>query len=118
MALPRLACLTAVLGLLTGLDTPRPHPAAPRRARATPHARQVPEARLIDSLVARMTLEEKLGQLNLVAGVSDTAATADLALVRQGRVGGFLSIFGAGATPSVQRLPVQQSPLRLPPLLA
>src|SRR5260370_34909723 len=102
MALPRLACLTAVLGLLTGLDTPRPHPAAPRRARATPHARQVPEARLIDSLVARMTLEEKLGQLNLVAGVSDTAATAALPRGRQRRLGGFLSRLCAGATAGVR----------------
>jgi beta-glucosidase len=64
-----------------------------------------------------MTLEEKLGQLNLVAGVSDTAATADLALVRQGRVGGFLSVFGAGATHAAQRVAVEQSRLGIPLLL-
>lgn len=72
---------------------------------------------MIDSLLGRMTLEEKLGQLNLVAGVSDTAATADLALVRQGRVGGFLSVFGAGATRIAQRVAVEQSRLGIPLLL-
>src|SRR5260370_34024640 len=98
MALPRIAWLPAVLGLLTGLDTPRSHPPATRRAHATRPATQVPEARLIDSLLARMTLEQMLGQLNRVAGVSETAATADLALVRQGLVGGFLRVFGAEGT--------------------
>src|SRR5260370_38178502 len=88
MALPRIAWLPAVLGLLTGLDTPRSHPPATRRAHATRPATQVPEARLIDSLLARMTLEEKLGQLNPVAGLSDTAATADDAPARERREGG------------------------------
>src|SRR5260370_16703319 len=117
MAPPRIVFLAGVLGLLTGLDTPRRHPPAPRRAGATPHTRQVPEARLIDSLLAAMTFEEKLGQLTLGAGVSDPAATADLALVRQGRVGGFLSVFGAGATRTAQRVAVEQSRLGIPLLL-
>jgi beta-glucosidase len=117
MALPRIAVLTALLGLSTGPDTPRPRLPPPRRAHATPPVQQVPQARLVDSLLARMTFEEKLGQLNLVAGVSDTAASADLALVREGRVGGFLSVFGARATQAAQRVAVEQSRLRIPLLL-
>ena len=47
--------------------------------------------RRIDSLLARMTLEEKLGQLNLPS-VDNRPSPAQLELVRKGLVGGFLNL--------------------------
>ena len=76
-----------------------------------------PRERLVDSLLARMTLEEKLGQLNVIAGDHDTATAAQLALVRAGRVGGFLGVAGATATHEAQRVAVEESRLKIPLLL-
>ena len=74
--------------------------------------------RLVDSLLERMTLEEKLGQLNLIAaGEHGTASAAQLALVRQGRVGGFLGVVGATPTREAQRVAVEESRLKIPLLL-
>jgi len=73
-----------------------------------------PRERLVDSLLARMMLEEKLGQLNVIAGDHDTATAAQLALVRAGRVGGFLGVAGATATHEAQRVAVEESRLKIP----
>jgi beta-glucosidase len=72
--------------------------------------------RLIDSLVARMTLEEKLGQLNLPS-VDGRASAAQLDLVRKGLVGGFLNCTGAAATREAQHVAVTESRLHIPLLL-
>src|SRR5262245_24148130 len=45
----------------------------------------------IDSLIARMTLTEKLGQLNLLS-VNGRPSPEQLDLVRQGKVGGFFNL--------------------------
>ena len=71
------------------------------------------DAQSLDSLLARMTLEEKLGQLNLLsAGGKTTPEQA--ALVRRGLVGGFLNVVGAENTAAVQRVAVNESRLRIP----
>src|SRR6266545_2351855 len=72
--------------------------------------------RKIDSLLARMTLEEKLGQLNLLS-VDNRPNKKQLALVRQGKVGGFLNLTGAAATREAQRVAVTESRLKVPLLL-
>jgi beta-glucosidase len=72
--------------------------------------------RLIDSLLARMTLEEKLGQLNLPS-VAGQPSPEQLDLVRQGLVGGFLNCTGAAATREAQRVAVTESRLHIPLLL-
>ncbi len=77
---------------------------------------QTPADRLIDSLLARMTLEEKLGQLNLPP-VFGRLSPAQTDMVRRGLVGGFLGFDGAEATRDVQRLAVEQSRLHIPLLL-
>ena len=64
-----------------------------------------------------MTLEEKLGQLNVIAGDHDSATAAQLALVRTGRVGGFLGVVGAAHTHDAQRVAVEESRLKIPLLL-
>ncbi len=93
-----------VLAVLGGLRLP-----APVAAQATSERR-------INSLLARMTLEEKLGQLNLLS--ADGRATPEQGeLVRRGLVGGFLNIHGADAARDIQRVAVEQSRLRIPLLL-
>src|SRR5438105_3779741 len=57
----------------------------------------------IDSLLARMTLEEKLGQLNQLS-VNQQPTPEQLALVRKGLVGSFLNLTGAAATRDAPRL--------------
>src|SRR5213592_1783816 len=84
---------------------------------AAPAAAQRPALeRRIDSLLARMTLEEKLGQLNLPS-VDDRPTAAQLELVRKGLVGGFLNLTGAAATRETQRVAVTESRLGIPLLL-
>src|SRR5947209_7164495 len=73
-------------------------------------------ARKIDSLLSRMTLEEKLGQLNLLS-FDDRSTPAQLDLVRRGLVGGFLNLTGATATREAQHVAVTESRLRIPLLL-
>jgi beta-glucosidase len=76
----------------------------------------------IDALLAQMTLEEKVGQLNqyansidLTGPASNTAAAArrrdDIA---QGRVGSMLNVRGAEATRATQRIAVEGSRLHVP----
>jgi beta-glucosidase len=73
-------------------------------------------ARTIDSIVVRMTLEEKLGQLNLLS-VNDRPSPAQLDLLRRGLVGGFLNLTGATATREAQQVAVTESRLKIPLLL-
>lgn len=78
--------------------------------------------RLLDSLLARMTLEEKLGQLNQPAGPgSDTGPAAragTVAEIRAGRIGSFLGVYGAAHTRGLQRVAAEESRLRIPLLFA
>jgi len=92
---------------LVALSPAAPSPAAAQRAAP---------GRLIDSLVARMTLEEKLGQLNLPS-VDNQPSPAQLEQVRKGLIGGFLNLAGAQATRDAQRIAVTESRLHIPLLL-
>src|SRR5205807_9419563 len=57
----------------------------------------------IDSLIARMTLEEKLGQLNQLS-VDGQPNAEPMALVRKGLVGSLFNLTGAAATHDAQQL--------------
>ena len=74
--------------------------------------------RFIDSLMVRMTLEEKLGQLNLpVSGdiVTGQAGSSDIGKkVREGQVGGLFNIKGVDKIRAIQEIAVRQSRLRIP----
>ncbi len=83
---------------------------------AAPLAAQAPFERRIDSLLARMTLEEKLGQLNLPS-VFGRVSPAEIEMVRRGQVGGFLNLDGPEAARDIQRVAMQESRLRVPLLL-
>jgi beta-glucosidase len=67
----------------------------------------------VDSLLARMTLEEKLGQLNQENG----ALPNQVQRVREGKVGSFLNVVGAEEALRVQRVAVQETRLHIPLLL-
>ena len=74
--------------------------------------------KFIDSLMARMTLEEKLGQLNLpVSGdmVTGETGSSDIGRkVREGRVGGLFNIKGIEKIRAIQEVAVKESRLRIP----
>ena len=77
--------------------------------------------RFVDSLVGRMTLEEKLGQLTQVPGRwGDTGPRVPEGgedEIRNGQVGSFLGVFGAGYTREMQAV-AMQSRLKIPLLFA
>jgi beta-glucosidase len=78
---------------------------------------QAHSRRLVDSLLARMTWAEKLGQLNLVPVEANRVTLAQEDSVRQGLIGGFLNLTGADATEAIQRMAVSGSRLGIPLLL-
>lgn len=72
------------------------------------------EAR-INSLLARMTLAEKLGQLQQLDGHADGRFKDDQPeLVRKGLLGSTLNVRGVKNTNDLQRLAVEQSRLKIP----
>ena len=73
----------------------------------------VAAAQNLDSILARMTLEEKLGQLNLLSA-DGRASPQQLQLVRAGRLGGLFNVIGAENTTPVQRVAVTESRLKIP----
>lgn len=69
----------------------------------------------IDSLLAQMTLEEKLGQLQQLDGHADGRYRPEHAeLARQGLLGSTLNVRGAKLTNELQRVAVEQSRLKIP----
>ncbi len=74
--------------------------------------------RFLDNLLKRMTLEEKIGQLNLpVTGEITTgqAKSSDIATkIKQGEVGGLFNLKGVDKIRDVQRLAVENSRLGIP----
>jgi len=75
----------------------------------------------IDALIARMTVEEKAGQLNLLSSdltSTGPAAPADLeAAIRKGEVGGVFNVYGAAYAARLQHLAIERSRLHIPLLL-
>lgn len=103
-----------VVGLVSafGFGSPRLGACGPNRIRCS-QAGASPE-RLVDSLLARMSLQEKLGQLHLVSVNSNRVTPEQSDSVRKGLIGGFLNLTGAAATAQIQRLAVTESRLGIP----
>jgi beta-glucosidase len=78
--------------------------------------------RFVDSVLASLTMEEKLGQLTqnvLSAAVTGPQLPeASAADIRAGRIGSFLGTSGAEATRNLQRVAMEQSRAKIPLLFA
>src|SRR2546423_2392700 len=98
---PHSGFVTAWLAALTLVAA---WPASAQRSAAEP---------MIDSLLARMTLEEKLGQLNQLS-VDNQPSAEQLDLVRKGWVGSLFNLTGAAATHAAQLVAVTDSRLHIP----
>ena len=73
----------------------------------------------IESLLARMTLEEKLGQLQQLDGSAEGDYRPEhLELARRGLLGSTLNVRGARRTAELQRVAVKESRLGIPLLFA
>jgi beta-glucosidase len=71
--------------------------------------------RRINALLARMTLEEKLGQLQQLDGEANGNFRPEhLDMVRQGRLGSTLNVRGVERTNRLQRIAMEESRLRIP----
>ena len=74
--------------------------------------------RFIDGLMAKMTLQEKIGQLNLsVTGtiVTGQAKSNDIAgKITRGEVGGLFNLKGVKSIRDMQKIAVEQSRLKIP----
>lgn len=88
---------------------------------APPHARTsaTDTERKVNELLARMTLEEKLGQLQQLDGHADGRHRDEhIEMIRRGTLGSSLNVRGAKRTNELQRIAVEQSRLKIPVLFA
>ena len=87
-------------------------------AMASPQADKDKMAKFVDNLMGKMTLQEKIGQLNLpVSGeiVTGQAKSSDVAgKIRKGQVGGLFNVKGVENIREVQKIAVEQSRLKIP----
>jgi beta-glucosidase len=72
----------------------------------------------VDSLLSRMTLEEKIGQMSSLASSWDVTgqrvSEEDLDLIRTGRIGSIFNIYTAAYTRELQKIAVEQTRLGIP----
>jgi beta-glucosidase len=110
------AALLLLASLPNGATTP-PQARAQKSPRRQGPARQAEDdiERKIDALIARMTLEEKLGQLQQSGGDVAGKANPDLyEAARAGRLGSTLGVRGARNANDLQRTAVEGSRLKIP----
>lgn len=90
---------------------------APAVGARTPQA-PAGEAAFVESLLAKMTVEEKLGQLNQPPGLGNDTGPQAMAggedQIRNGEIGTFLGTQGAELTCRLQRIAVEESRLGIP----
>ncbi|MDE5940764.1 MAG: glycoside hydrolase family 3 C-terminal domain-containing protein, partial [Muribaculaceae bacterium] len=88
---------------------------------STVHAYNPDDERYIDNLMSKMSLDEKIGQLNLTMGgdvVSGTAEAAKIeSLILKGQIGGFFNVKGVDAVARFQHLAVEKGPHGIPLLV-
>ena len=76
------------------------------------------QAKRIEQLLGAMTVEEKIGQLNMLT--ADMAVTGPvmsgdyMAVLKAGKLGSMLNLFGAEITRKVQRVAVEETRLGIP----
>jgi beta-glucosidase len=81
--------------------------------------RQIDVESRIDALLARMTLDEKLGQLQQLDGSAEgTSRPEHVDLARRGLLGSTLNVRGAQQVNALQRVAVEESRLKIPLIFA
>ncbi|MEK6320834.1 MAG: beta-glucosidase BglX [Acidobacteriota bacterium] len=104
-----LAATVAAIPTASQQQTPRPQQARDRRLALADVERR------IDDLLVRMTLEEKLGQLQQLDGEANGNFRPEhLELVRKGLLGSTLNVRGVLRTNQLQRIAVEESRLKIP----
>lgn len=82
------------------------------------HAQKKPMNEFVDDLMAKMTLEEKIGQLNLMPGTDLTTGAKTnsplVELVEKGMLGAVLNTKGASKVRALQEVAVKKSRLHIP----
>ena len=85
------------------------------------YAQPKPNAKMktyVDALMKKMTLDEKLGQLNLPGAgdiITGQAGSSDIAKkIRDGKVGGLFNIKGVDKIRDVQKIAIENSRLKIP----
>lgn len=100
--------IAAVLMLPAGAAKPKKQKVVPIK----------PMKEFVDELMAKMTLEDKIGQLNLqVAGDITTGAAQDTevaGLIAEGKLGGVFNLKGVDKIKALQDIAVKQSRLGIP----
>jgi beta-glucosidase len=80
------------------------------------------EAEVVEALLAKMTIEEKLGQLNQLRGrwgeTGPQVQEGGEDEIRAGRIGSYLGVHGADYTRRMQKVAVEESRLGIPLLFA
>lgn len=102
----------------------KPEPPAPASKEEVAQARKVAVNNEVDSLLALMTFEEKVGQLNMYNGTweftgpipTDENNQAKADNIKSGRVGAMINVLTAKGTLEAQRLAVENSRLGIPML--
>lgn len=99
------------------------HTAAPKKkvTATTKKGKILPMKEYIDQLMAKMTLQEKIGQLNLmVAGDITTGGALDTQVgndIAQGNMGGVFNIKGLDKIKALQEIAIKNSRLGIPLLV-
>ena len=82
------------------------------------HAQKKPMGEFVDELMAKMTVEEKIGQLNLMPGTDLTTGAKTnsplVELVEKGMLGAVLNTKGAAKVRALQEVAVKKSRLHIP----
>ena len=82
------------------------------------HAQKKPMNEFVDDLMAKMTVEEKIGQLNLMPGTDLTTGAKTnsplVELVEKGMLGAVLNTKGASKVRALQEVAVKKSRLHIP----
>ncbi|HZB27002.1 MAG TPA: glycoside hydrolase family 3 N-terminal domain-containing protein, partial [Gemmatimonadales bacterium] len=114
--------VTPALLLCAAVAARHAAPAPPQTSSSSSPALAPAPSDPVDSILALMTLEEKLGQLNQPTGPANetgpAARAGTVADIRAGRIGSFLGVYGAAYTREFQRVAVEESRLRIPLLFA
>jgi beta-glucosidase len=114
--------MLVLAGTVATLGCSAKQPASTQSALTVAPGEDRRERLFVDSVLAGMTLEEKVGQLNQLSGLGAPTgpggAPAGIEQIRRGEVGSFLNVVGRDTVMRLQRIAVEQSRTHIPLLFA